>query len=65
MVDFSKYKKGDVVTVHCCDSCTRESAARSCAEAINRKLLVSVMKPIRIRHPNETEFYVKQNKGDR
>lgn len=29
---------------------SRESAARSCAEAINRKLLVSVMKPIRIRH---------------
>lgn len=25
MIDFSKYKKGDVVTVHCCDSCTRKS----------------------------------------
>lgn len=23
MVDFTKHKKGDVVTVHCCDSCAR------------------------------------------
>lgn len=23
MVDFSKYTKGDVVAVHCCDSCAR------------------------------------------
>ena len=25
MVDFSKHKKGDVVAVHCCDVCARNS----------------------------------------
>ncbi len=25
MVDFTKHKKGDVVAVHCCDSCARKA----------------------------------------
>lgn len=25
MVDFTKHKKGDVVTVYCCDSCARNA----------------------------------------
>ena len=27
MVDFSKHKKGDVVAVHCCDSCARHAGS--------------------------------------
>jgi len=33
MVDFSKHKKGDVVAVHCCDSCARAANAMPKAPA--------------------------------
>ena len=33
MVDFSKHQKGDVVAVHCCDSCARQTGATPKAPA--------------------------------